>query len=1654
MRSSWKRMTAVAVSLLVAGSVGTLVAPGTAGAVTATATTTTVTSSGTPSTYGNSVTLTATINQTAATGTVNFRDNGVSISGCASQAVSAHVATCTLSSLSVASHPITAVYSGDATYATSTSVSFSQVVSKIATTTAVTSSLNPSSFGDSVTLTATVSQSAAGGTANFKVATTSIVGCSAQTVTAGVATCSVSSLAVASNSVTAVYSGDTNNATSTSSALAQVVNKASSTTSVSSQATPSAYGVSLTYTATVSPSTAAGNVAFTDGGVSISGCTAKVLASGSTTCTVATSTVGSHSIVATYAGNTSYLTSTSSTYSQSVTTAGTTTSVVSSLNPSTTNGGTVTFTATVAVSSGTFDNLGTVSFTDGGVTIAGCGTKAISATHATCAVTGLTAGTHSIVATYSGDTKFSTSSSDTLSQVVNAAPTAVWVDATGSNSNDGSSGAPLATITAGVTMVAPGGTVHVAAGTYNETVTVSKSLSLLGANAGTTPNGGTRGSESIISGGNGGAGTSVFSADLNASNVTFSGFTVVQTTPVTCRNCSAFGIKIEPAASNITISDNIVTGMTATAAESGTTRTNPAIGISDDGNTVAAPSNVTISDNFVSAITTSGTQHTSATGIFIGDSSNTLVGSNVSVTGNHVTGVSSATWGGYGILLNAPTTGTTVSGNSVDTVSGGGWAQGIGAESVETSLTVQNNAVSGISSSTALAATDLDFDVSNTQSSGATVNHNSFAVSTGFGVTNGSSGTADVSGNQWGCGDGPGTTGCSTSAGLLTTSPWIVSYTDDPAKAGLPGFWPTAITTSSAPSITSADHTTFTIGSAGSFTVTGTGAPAPTFSVTTGTLPAGVSLNSTTGVLSGTPTECGAFAVTITATNSVSTSPQSFTLTVNDAAAITSADHTSFSAGSAGSFTVTATGYPAPTFSETGTLPSGVSLDSTTGVLSGTPTNSGSFSITMGATNGVGSDASQPFTLTVNAVAGITSADNSTFTTGQSNSFTVVASGYPLPTFSETGALPTGVSLNSTTGVLSGEPTQSGVFHVTMVAHNGIFADDTQPFTLTVNDATAITSADTTTFTTGSAGSFTVTATGYPAPSFSESGTLPAGVSFNSTTGVLSGTPTESGSFSITMGATNGVGSDATQPFSLTVNDAPVITSANHTTFTTGSAGSFTVTASGYPVPTFSETGTLPAGVSFNSTTGVLSGTPTASGSFSITMGANNGIGSDASQSFTLTVNAAPAISSGASKIFGKGVAGSFTVTASGYPAPTFSETGTLPTGITLNSSGVLSGTSTQTGSFPVTMTATNGVGTDATQNFTVNVVAAPVFTSVNNAAFTTAGSNSFTVAASGYPAPTFTVTTGTLPSGVTLNSTTGVLSGTPAATGVTSVTITATNAVSNATQSFTLTTSAGPVITSANSIGFYTAQASTFTVTATGYPSPTFSETGALPAGITLNATTGVLSGTTTAAGTYVIALKASNGIGSGGTQVFTLTVSAAIAAFTSASSGTAAAGTPYSFTIRTTGASPMVVSTASTSAITATGLTFTDNGDGTATLAGTPLASAAGVKTWTWKAKNFAGQTLQGFNLTIGLAPSITSAASKSVKTGVAFSMTITSKGSPVATLSATGLPAGVTLVDLGSGKGTLAGTMPAGVHTFTITASNGVLPNATQLFTLTGK
>src|SRR5262249_14602788 len=162
--------------------------------------------------------------------------------------------------------------------------------------------------------------------------------------------------------------------------------------------------------------------------------------------------------------------------------------------------------------------------------------------------------------------------------------------------------------------------------------------------------------------------------------------------------------------------------------------------------------------------------------------------------------------------------------------------------------------------------------------------------------------------------------------------------------------------------------------------------------------------------------------------------------------------------------------------------------------------------------------------------------------------------------------------------------------------------------------APAIISAASTTCTAGSPVSFTVGATGFPATTLSEAGAdvLPNGVAFNATTSVLSGTPgaVTGGSYTLHFTAANGVTPNLTQAFTVTVNQAATITSAGSAAFTVGAAGAFTVTATGFPAPTLSETAgdTLPNGVSFNATTGVLSGVPTGGqgGAYSLHFTAHN----------------------------------------------------------------------------------------------------------------------------------------------------------------------------------------------------------------------------------------------------------------------------------------------------------------------------------------------------------------------------------------------------------------------------------------------------------------
>jgi poly(3-hydroxybutyrate) depolymerase len=288
--------------------------------------------------------------------------------------------------------------------------SFSAALTK--TTTTITSSLSPSVYEESVTFTAVVTPAPPNNeTVTFKQGV-NILGTGA--LNGGSATFTISTLSAGGiDNISAAYGGDSIYASSTATAVKQVVDAAPTTTSLASSENPSNIGQSVTLTATVTPSefggTATGNVAFYSGS-KLLGQTA--LSGGVASLATTTLAAGTDSITAVYKGSTSFTTSTSGEVNQVVSAQSTTTNLSSSLNPANV-GQTVTFTANV-VAQGSGKPTGTVSFYNGSsklgnVTLNGEGV-------ATYALTKQVAVTWPITAVYNGSSSLSSSTSGVLSQ--------------------------------------------------------------------------------------------------------------------------------------------------------------------------------------------------------------------------------------------------------------------------------------------------------------------------------------------------------------------------------------------------------------------------------------------------------------------------------------------------------------------------------------------------------------------------------------------------------------------------------------------------------------------------------------------------------------------------------------------------------------------------------------------------------------------------------------------------------------------------------------------------------------------------------------------------------------------------------------------------------------------------------------------------------------------------------------------------------------------------------------------------------------------------------------------------------------------------------------------------------------------------------------
>lgn len=551
--------------------------------------------------------------------------------------------------------------------------------------------------------------------------------------------------------------------------------------------------------------------------------------------------------------------------------------------------------------------------------------------------------------------------------------------------------------------------------------------------------------------------------------------------------------------------------------------------------------------------------------------------------------------------------------------------------------------------------------------------------------------------------------GTPTAAGAYTftlraTNP---TGTDDLVVSGTVNEGPGAITGAPA---------AFVVGTASSGTLAATGTPAPGFTVSNGALPVGVSLDAVTGEFSGTPTAAGPYEFTVTAQNGIGTpTTRVFSGTVTEAPGWRTSPGFAPQVGEPLDVTFTAEGTPAPVYSiSEGALPAGLTLDPTTGQVTGTPTDAGAFSFVITATNDLGSS-TLPVSGTVVAAPGPITGAPDHWVVGEPAAGTLSADATPAPLFVVTaGNLPQGVTLNPTTGQFEGTPTAPGDYSFTVTAMNGVGDNSTQAFSGTVDQAPAWNAHSGLALEVGTAVTTTYSASGTPAPTYSVSaGTLPAGLTFDPATGELSGTPTAPGPYSFTLAASNGIGTPAELVVTGIVEEEPAWDDTHLGTLRVGQEFTDAIRATGTPSPSYAVTaGSLPAGLTLDEVSGAITGTPTTAGDYAFTVTAANGVGDPIEHEFTGTVTLAPVVASPPrlpELTAGKRVSIDLSDGIAANPRPLFLLTsGELPTGMSLDpETGMLTGTPTTPGAYHFTITVDNGTGEVLTFEFSGEVAAA-----------------------------------------------------------------------------------------------------------------------------------------------------------------------------------------------------------------------------------------------------------------------------------------------------------------------------------------------------------
>jgi len=593
----------------------------------------------------------------------------------------------------------------------------------------------------------------------------------------------------------------------------------------------------------------------------------------------------------------------------------------------------------------------------------------------------------------------------------------------------------------------------------------------------------------------------------------------------------------------------------------------------------------------------------------------------------------------------------------------------------------------------------------------------------------------------------------------------------------------------------------------------GAGVIKPTAAWSATGLPAGMTINTTTGVISGTPTTDGVYPIvvqvtdvnnlsdtetlTVTVTTKpVITTPTPLTRAVQGVA-ITAIPQTK----TQGTASIPAAGAWAIT---SGALPAGLSFNPDSGEITGTATVSGTFPFTVQLTDAAGEIATKAESITVIAPPTVTTSPLSRkFYAGTLNSITstaTIGTGAITPTGWSATSLPPGMTINASTGLISGTPTTNGTYVVTerVTDVNGLW--DEEILTITIVTKPVITTPTPLPFAimnqpitaipqTHTVGSAAIPATG--AWSI-VGGALPAGLSMNPDNGEITGTPTTPGAYTFTVQLVASDGEIATKVETMSVGAPPVITTTPLTqkyyngtavtlpnTATKGTANLMTTAGA------WAATG-LPTGLTINTATGVISGTPTVDGVFTVNLTVNDVSGLNDTEAMTITVVTKPVITTPsplAQQIVGvqivpeaqTSVRGTAIIPATGAWSVS---AGTLPAGLTLNpDTGEITGTPTVGGDYSFTVKLADAAGEFATKVETMRVLAGPEITTTPQSYMINLDEpwslSQTAIKGTGNLLAASAWIFSALPEGLTANLTTGVISGFPKSVGETDVTVT-----------------------------------------------------------------------------------------------------------------------------------------------------------------------------------------------------------------------------------------------------------------------------------------